>query len=48
MYMQTHTHTHETAGTSAEQEVAGISRKYHKMVAKAIFPPPTPAPILSL
>lgn len=31
------THTRETAGTSAEQEVVGISRKYHKMVAKAIF-----------
>lgn len=34
-YMQT---THgETTGTTAEQEVVGISRKYHKMVAKAIF-----------
>lgn len=34
MYMQTHT---QTTSTTAEQEVVGISRKYHKMVAKAFF-----------
>lgn len=36
MYMQTHT---QTTSTTAEQEVVGISRKYHKMVAKAFFFP---------
>lgn len=27
----------QTTSTTAEQEVVGISRKYHKMVAKAFF-----------